>query len=316
MLKDKTPKYSICIPAYKSKYLQECIRSILAQRYTDFELIVLNDKSPESVANIVKRFRDDRICYVENEQNVGAVRLVENWNKCLQMAKGEFVVIMGDDDLLAPDYLDEFNKLIDAYPSLEVYHCRSTIIKGEGERMMLTPALPSYEHVYDSVWHRLHQLRANYISDYVYRTASLRQRGGFYNLPLAWGSDDITAFIASKDKGIAHTNNPVFLYRSNALSITSTGNDLKKMEAQMGYAAWLGTFLTQEPVDPADEVVYRHLVQKQGYYMQQRRVYTMTVSIQKQWWKKTWFWLKHGRQFGISKKEVLIAALTAIKRNQ
>lgn len=310
------PRYSICIPAYKSRFLRDCIQSILTQRNTDFELIILNDCSPEPVAQIVKRFKDERISYVENDKNVGAVKLVENWNKCLQMASGEFVMIMGDDDLLAPDYLDEFEKLIQAYPQLDVYHCRSKIINSKGESVMLTPALPSYEHVYDSIWHRLHQLRSNYISDYVYRTATLKQRGGFYDLPLAWGSDDITAFIASKEKGIAHTNKPVFHYRSNELSITSTGNDLKKMEAQMSYAAWLGTFLTHAPEDEEDEVVHRHLVERQGYYMQQRRIYTMTVSMQKQLRKKALFWCKHGRQFGISPREVFTAALTAIKRKQ
>ncbi|WP_028296514.1 glycosyltransferase [Olivibacter sitiensis] len=316
MLKDNFPRYSICIPAYKSRFLRECIQSILAQRYTDFELIILNDCSPEPVKRIASNFKDGRIRYEENDKNVGAVRLVDNWNKCLQMAKGEFIMIMGDDDMLASDYLDEFEKLIQSYPALDVYHCRSTIINSKGEPVMLTPALPSYEQVYDSIWHRLHQLRSNYISDYVYRTDTLRQRGGFYDLPLAWGTDDITAFIASKDKGIAHTNKPVFHYRSNELSITSTGNDLKKMEAQMGYAAWLGTYLTQMPSDEADRVVYRHLVDRQSFYMQQRRIYTMTVSMQKQPWKKTLFWLKHGKQFGISAKEVLTALFTAIKRNQ
>src|SRR5690606_26858445 len=189
--------YSICIPAYKSKYLKDCIQSILRQSLDNLELIILNDCSPEPVEEIALRFKDSRINYHKNPSNVGALNLVDNWNKCLSLAQGEFVMIMGDDDLLEPDYLEEFSKLIEAYPDLEVYHCRSKIIDDDGGTVMLTPSSPSYERVYDSIWHRLRQYRSNYISDYLYRTKTLKQRKGFYYLPLAWGSDDITAFIAS-----------------------------------------------------------------------------------------------------------------------
>lgn len=206
-------KFSICIPAFKSSFLQECIESILAQSSRDFELIILNDCSPQPVEEIVNKFTDPRIRYFSNEKNVGSFHLVDNWNKCLSLATGEFFLIMGDDDLLHPDYLLEFTSLIEKFPHLNVYHCRSKIINDAGETVRLTPALPAFEHVFDSIWQRLEQLRSNYISDYVYRSEALQAQGGFYKLPLAWGSDDITAFIASRFLGIAHTNRPVFEYQ-------------------------------------------------------------------------------------------------------
>src|SRR5690606_37460634 len=226
----------------------------------DLELIILNDCSTEPIEQIVSGFQDPRIRYFKNEKNVGALNLVDNWNKCLSLCSGEYMVIMGDDDLLEPDYLDEFSGLIESYPGLKVYHCRSKIINDEGDTIMLTPSCPSHESVYDSIWHRLQQYRSNYISDYMYKTQSLQERGGFYFLPLAWGSDDITAFIASAEKGIAHSNMPVFNYRSNRLSITSTGNDLEKMNANLGYASWLKEFLTQKPPYPSDIIVYNYLL--------------------------------------------------------
>lgn len=306
-------KFSLCIPAYKSKFLHDCIQSVLRQSFQDFELIILNDCSPEPVEEITRSFPDPRIRYHKNDQNVGAVNLVDNWNKCLSLAKGEFIAIMGDDDLLEPDYLEEFVQLIQAYPDLEVYHCRSKIINDDGDAVMLTPSCPSFERVYDSIWHRLQQYRSNYISDYVYRTASLRERGGFYFLPLAWGSDDITAFIASAEKGIAHSNKPVFNYRSNQLSITSTGNDLEKMNANMGYNAWLAEFLEKKPVEPEDEVVYRHLVAHQNRYMQQRKIFTMTKSMLVNPIKKGWIWYQYRKRYGISVREILLAAAKSWK---
>lgn len=305
-------KFSICIPAYKSRYLHSCIESILKQTLPDFELIILNDCSPEPVDAIVQQFGDIRIKYFNNDQNVGAIDLVKNWNKCLSLATGEYIMIMGDDDLLAADYLEEFSKLIDLYPTLHVFHCRTRIINDAGETIMLTPAHPSFEHVYDSIWHRLEQYRSNYISDFVYHTISLRQQGGFFYLPLAWGSDDITAFLASHKKGIAHTNKPIFYYRSNALSITSTGNDLYKMEANVGYSKWLQNFLTEKPVDEEDLVVHQHLIKNQNRLMQKRKRYTMMLSMRSNRFKKIIFWYRNRKQFGIDAKDILITAIKSL----
>lgn len=305
-------KYSICIPAYKSKFLKECIQSILSQTLGDLELIVLNDCSPEPIEEIVSQFEDNRITYTKNSSNVGSLNLVDNWNKCLSMAHGEYIMIMGDDDLLEPDYLEEFSKLIAKYPELDVYHCRSKIIDDDGNTVMLTPSAPEFERVYDSIWHRLRQYRSNYISDYLYRTESLRRQEGFYYLPLAWGSDDITAFIASAEKGIAHTNRPVFNYRSNRLSITSTGNDLEKMYANLGYATWLQDFLETPPHNPEDQIVYRHLLAHQKTYMQKRKMYTISKSMTSTPLSKGMLWLKNRNKLGLSVKEILLAAAKGI----
>lgn len=302
------PQFSICIPAYKSRFLEECIQSILQQSVTDFELIVLNDCSPQPVRQIVTRFADARIRYFENERNTGAVRLTDNWNKCLSLAKGTYLVIMGDDDRLAPDYLEEFIQLIATYPQLDVYHCRSVIINEEGNPIMLTPACPAYERVCDHIWHRLRQLRAQYISDFVYRTEALRRQGGFYSLPLAWGSDDITAYRASVEKGIAHTNKPVFNYRSNDLSITSSGSDLEKMQANTEYAQWLSNFLQNHHPHPSEIVVYQTLLTQQSGLMQDRKLYTLALSMRQRVMYKFWMWFRNRKRFGLTVKDLLLAA--------
>lgn len=306
-------KFSICIPAFKSSFLQECIASILAQSNRDFELIILNDCSPQPVEEIIKKFTDPRIRYFSNEKNVGAFHLVDNWNKCLSFATGEYFLIMGDDDLLHPEFLREFTSLIEKFPELNVYHCRSKIINDAGETVRLTPALPAFEHVFDSIWQRLEQLRSNYISDYVYRTESLRAQGGFYKLPLAWGSDDITAFIASRYLGIAHTNRPVFEYRSNEQSITSTGNDLVKMETNSGYADWLREFLKNEPSDETDRIAREYLLTHFDELMRRRKAYTMLISMKSGRWEKAVNWWKSRQKFKLTSKDI---ALTFFKSFQ
>ena len=117
-------KFSITIPAYKAKYLNECIDSILAQTYKDFELVIVNDASPEDLDSIVNLYNDCRIRYYVNEKNCGAINVVDNWNKCLAYANGEFIICMGDDDKLMPNCLEEYAKIIAKNPNLDVFHGR------------------------------------------------------------------------------------------------------------------------------------------------------------------------------------------------
>ncbi len=305
------PKFSVCIPAYKSRFLSECIASILGQSYADFEVIVVNDCSPEPIEGIVRSFADSRIHYYENEHHIGAERLTDNWNRCVALAEGEFVMIMGDDDRLEPDYLEEFMALMARYPGLDVYHCRSLVIDDQGNALRLTPAGPSFERVCDHIWHRLNQWRSQYISDFVYRMEALRSAGGCYALPLAWGSDDITAYRACGEKGIAHTNRPVFNYRSNAWSITSTGNDLEKMRANLLYGVWLRDFLANHTPHETERVVYRNLLEQQDSLMRQRKQYTMTYSMRRHRARRFWMWYRHRKQFGLQLRDIIVAALKA-----
>ena len=59
-----TPLVSIAIPAYKKKFLADAIQSVLNQSIQDFELIIVNDKSPEDIDSVVEHFNDKRIRYL------------------------------------------------------------------------------------------------------------------------------------------------------------------------------------------------------------------------------------------------------------
>ena len=84
-----TPLVSIAIPAYKKKFLAEAIQSVLNQSIQDFELIIVNDKSPEDIDCVVENFNDKRIRYFTNDTNLGGKNPAQNWNKCLSYAQGE-----------------------------------------------------------------------------------------------------------------------------------------------------------------------------------------------------------------------------------
>ncbi|MCR5247812.1 MAG: glycosyltransferase, partial [Paludibacteraceae bacterium] len=122
-------KFSIAIPAYKANFLEEAIKSCLSQTYKNFELVIVDDFSPEDLKSIVAPFlSDERVRYYRNEKNFGAVDVVDNWNRALSFCTGQYVICMGDDDRLMPCCLEEYAKLIEKYPGTKVFHAWSQII--------------------------------------------------------------------------------------------------------------------------------------------------------------------------------------------
>ncbi|WP_432221429.1 glycosyltransferase family 2 protein [Flavobacterium sp. TMP13] len=239
-------RYSIGIPAFKSRFLEECITSILSQTFKDFELIIVNDCSPDKILDIVEKFDDPRIRYFENKVNTGAENVIDNWNKCLRLAKGDFFILMGDDDKLEAEYLNEFDKLINRYPELDVFHCRLKIINENSEEIGLSNCCPEFEKTDNYIVNCLEGRSEQFISDFVFRKSSLLNVGGFFKLPLAWASDYVSAFIACGEKGIAYTSSPVFLYRKNQFNITSTSSLELKRIALIGLEKWIYNYLENQ----------------------------------------------------------------------
>ena len=104
-MKRPLPNISVLLPAFNAeKYIEHAIQSILNQTYSNFELIILNDGSSDSTEEIIKSFKDTRILYINNEQNIG---LVSTLNKGLKLAKGKYIARMDADDI---SYIDRFSK--------------------------------------------------------------------------------------------------------------------------------------------------------------------------------------------------------------
>ena len=162
--------FSVTVPAFKAQYLSECIDSILAQTYKNFEVIIVNDASPQNLDSIVSKYDDPRIHYYKNKVGFGAKHVVGNWNKCLEYAKGDYVICMGDDDKLLPNCLEEYAKLIEKYPGLNVYHALTEMIDENSNFMYMQEARPEREGVYSMMYGRLKNGRVQYIGDWLFKT--------------------------------------------------------------------------------------------------------------------------------------------------
>lgn len=264
-------KFSITIPAYKSQFLAEAIESVVIQNYADWELIIVDDCSPEDLETIVRPYlTDERIHYFRNEKNCGAVDVVDNWNICLDHCIGDCVICMGDDDRLLPCCLEEYKKLTEQYPDLNVYHARTEIINEQGDIVSLQEQRPQWESVLSFLWNRWDHRNKQFIGDFCYRTDYLKSHGGYYKMPLAWGSDDITAVLAAKEHGIANTQTLCFQYRENSQTITSsTSNARIKIEARIIQLQWYEKFLHEMeslPLSSTDKKYLQTIRQPQRKY--------------------------------------------------
>lgn len=312
-------RYSIGIPAYKGKFLFKCIESILKQDYADFELIIVNDASPEDLYSIVRQFDDPRIRYFTNDKNCGAENVVDNWNICLSYAVGDYFVLMGDDDEMMPDYLSSFNNLIIEFPDLDVFHCRSYIINDNSEVIRLTPSWPKRESIYESIWHRMNKLRSQYISDFVYRRESLVSRGGFYKLPVAWASDDISFFEASASKGSAHIQHPVFCYRESDITLSNSGSVDLKMKAIDGEERWFESFLkNNKPNNKIDSCFYENIAQEKNKYFLNKKIETIAYNGIRENHLLTDFitFFKKRKIYHLSLQHIIYALILSIKKKK
>lgn len=102
-------KVSVIMPAYnRETYIRESIDSVLAQSFTDFELIVVDDGSTDSTAGIVQSYTDSRIRLIRQpNRGVSVAR-----NAGLEAARGQFITFLDSDDLYYPDFLKVAFQLI------------------------------------------------------------------------------------------------------------------------------------------------------------------------------------------------------------
>ena len=127
------PKVSVCIDVFNySNYLPRAIESVLDQTFSDFELIVVDDRSTDDSYDIALSYanRDNRVRAERNTANLG---MVKNRNACLRLARGNFVkFVHADDFLCSPEALSSMLARIDGNPEAALVSCGMQFVKEDG----------------------------------------------------------------------------------------------------------------------------------------------------------------------------------------
>lgn len=229
-----TPLVTIAIPAYKANFIKEAISSALNQTHSEIELVIVDDCSPEGIGEIVKGFKDSRIRYYRNEENIGSKDPSKNWNKCLEYAKGEFFALLCDDDSYEPTFVEEMLKLQQDFPDVKVFRARARTIDENNNVTNWYPSAPTFETCFDYMYQRLSGFRRQTISEFLYDTSHIKSVGGFTNAPRAWTADSLSVYKFAQSNGIVSAPNFLVNFRCSKKSISSTWSDaLEKRDALM-----------------------------------------------------------------------------------
>ncbi len=123
---------SFVIPCYKLAHLLPyCIDSILSQTYADFEILVMDDQSPDNTAEVTASYRDDRVQHIRNEPNLGHLR---NYNKGISLSRGKYVWLISADDYLRDmSVLEKYVSLMERESRVGYCLCTGFAVKGGQE---------------------------------------------------------------------------------------------------------------------------------------------------------------------------------------
>lgn len=200
-------KVSIIVPCYnQANYLPETLDSVLAQTYTDWECVIVNDGSPDNTDEIARRYleQDSRFKYIE-QSNKGPAAARNNG---IENSFGEFILPLDSDDLIAPTYLEKavevFNRNIDT----KLVYCKADKFGLVNEPWVLD------DYNYNTfIWKNCIFCTAMYKrSDYL--------RTGGYNVNMTHGLEDWDFFLSllGKDDIVHRIDEVLFHYRTKRVS--------------------------------------------------------------------------------------------------
>ena len=112
------PKISVVIPLYNKGFIiSETLNSVLAQTFTDFEIVIVNDGSTDNSFEIVSQYSDDRI-RLYNQENKGVSK---TRNAGIEYSKSELIAFLDADDYWHPNHLEELYQLYIDFPNCGLY---------------------------------------------------------------------------------------------------------------------------------------------------------------------------------------------------
>lgn len=126
------PAVSVCVPLYmKERFIAETIRSVLDQTFTDFELVILHNASPDRSAEIAESFDDPRIRIHHNAETISGP---ENVEKVVSLGRAPLFKVVAADDLVHPRLLEKQVAVMQD-PTIAVVSCRQNMVGEHGEIM-------------------------------------------------------------------------------------------------------------------------------------------------------------------------------------
>lgn len=261
-----SPRVSICIPTYcQVDYLRETLRSVQAQDFEDYELIISDDTPDDTVKQLVDSFGfDDRLRYYHNPVALGSP---ENWNAAVRYAQGEYIKLIHHDDRFSmPSALRQFVRLLDENPTVDFAFSASSAVN----------ITHGHSHDHCPNKEQLAQLLATpeklFLSNLIGAPSATIYRNGLgfeYDCALKW-LVDVDFYIRIL------LNNPSFVYTPDVLIATATNaghqiTELCKNNAAIEFFEYLHVYqkiASKLSEDVSVQYVWFRLFEKYQIYSQ------------------------------------------------
>jgi len=223
------PFFSIAVTTYdRVDLLRQALESILAQTFTDFEILVGNDNQNRQVRRDFPDLSDPRIRWIDHPKNLG---YVGNVNCLLELAEGRFFTSLSDDDIYFPCYLEIMHRALIEYGSLNVAFCG--FMHGETPPLDIPPLEGSIQLYSGPDWLQGYLSKTlPAVGCYgVFEREFIRSLGGTHVLGSAPFfspyNDNLLAVQAGLAEKVAYCPDPLLFYRlhSESISYTSTKHD-------------------------------------------------------------------------------------------
>jgi len=209
------PKVTVLTTVYNGlPHLKSAIDSTLAQTYTNFEYMIIDDASPdESVAKFIESYDDPRINFIKNDQNLG---VSETINKALSLITTPYVVRVDQDDVNLPQRVEDQINYLEANPDLSIVCSWEQTIDSEGKKIRnWKKSIKNYGEFLGPVllglcpiWH----------PSIAFKTQALIDVGGFNGSYIRAEDFEVTARLATKRHGAAILQNYHLLKREHEQS--------------------------------------------------------------------------------------------------
>ncbi len=214
------PKVSVCIPAYNgARYLGATIESVLGQDFRDYEVVVCDDASTDDTPAVCERYRSAQVRYLRFAERGGASRA---WNRCVEQARGTYVVLLHADDMLDRTFLRRAVAVLDGHREVGFVHCTVQHIDEEGRPLHLQRL---YEE--DRIDTGEVLLRRLLLEGCVVNPAGVMVRRHVYETvgpftdKIVWGVDWHMWLRIALQSQVAYLAEPLAFYREHATSDTS-----------------------------------------------------------------------------------------------
>lgn len=268
------PRFTIILPSYNGgDYLKSAVASVLQQSFNDFELAILDDGSTDGSLEWLGALNDPRMKLYPSPQNGG---IVKNWRRALEIIKGEFMTVLGQDDLFDTDFLGVIDHLIRAEPDASLYNAHFRFIDANGQKIASARPIPAHETAAQYVAALFSHQRDTYATGYVFRSALHDQMNGFPPYPNLFFADDAFWISAMSHSYKATAPQECFSCRRHSDSLSATNTQWHAWMVAMNLYV---NFLTEKGMRDAD---FKNAVNTFGfdYFMYYCRVKYLDGLVQ------------------------------------